>query len=325
MRITNNGTTDIEPPIQLHYKINGGPVVTEAFSDTLHSHETTLFTFAGNYDFTNHLVNYDSNYTIRIWSDKLYQDRLTYNDTLGVVVVSRGKSPLPIAPDTVIVNYHTSSTLSAQLPASIPQGVIGWYTNAGYESWNLLGYSPTYTTPIIYFDTTYYVTANPGTVDEPTVGTGTASGTGSFEFTKGYSRGRTIYLEQEVGHGTITKFAYNVKTPMNANTTDGIPMKIYMKCTDDNVFSTQTVNWEDEISGATLVVDDRVYFDQAGWFYFDMLTPFDFNRGNLVVFTETNCADYCTGTGNNQCNNCGQYVTGATNINNVAFNCTSST
>ena len=313
VKITNNGTTDIEPPIQLHYTINGGAVVTEAFTDTLRSHETTVFTFSSIYDFTNNLIDYDSNYTVSIWSDKQLQDRLTFNDTLGVEVISRGKSPLPIAPDTVLVSYRTPATLTAQLPAAIPEGVLGWFTNTGYESWNLLGYSETYTTPDIYFDTTYYVNANPGTVEDVTVGTGTASGVDPFTFNKGYSRGRILYRSHDdIGaYGTITTFALNVKTAANSAGSAGIPMKIYMKCTDDNEFTSTTVNWADEILDATLVVDDRVYFDHTGWFYFDLLTPFDFSHGNLVVFTETNCADYCTGTGN-QCNNCGQYVSGST-------------
>lgn len=323
VRITNNGTTDIVPPIQLHYTINGGAVVTENVTDTLHSHETKVFVFNNIFDFTNHLIDYDSTYMIKVWSTKLDQDRLTFNDTLGVTVISRGKSPLPIAPDTVIVNYYTSTTLSAQLPASIPQGVIGWYANTGYESWDLLSYSNTYTTPLIYFDTTYYVTANPGTVEDAIVGTSTASGADPFTFTNGYSRGRIIYLEQELGaHGMITEFALNVKTASNANASAGIPMKIYMKCTDDNTFNSTTVNWDDEINGATLVVDDRVYFDHTGWFYFTLQTPFTFSSGNLVVFTETNCADYCTGSGN-QCNNCGQYVSGAASY--PVFNRTNTT
>ena len=175
----------------------------------------------------------------------------------------------------------------------------------------MLTYSPTYTTPLIYFDTTFYVTANPGTVDVATVGTGTGNGTDPFTFTNGYSRGRILYLEQEIGgHGTLTSFAMSVKSPSSASASAGIPMKIYMKCTDVNVFTNTNVNWDDEILGATLVVDDRIFFDQAGWFEFNMLTPFDFSSGNLEIFVETNCADYCTGTGN-QCNNCGQYVSGA--------------
>ena len=310
LKITNNGTTDIVPPIQLHYTVNGGTTVTENFTDTLHSHETTLFAFNNIYDFTNNQLYQDDNYTIKAWATKLPQDRLTYNDTLDVVVVSKGKAVMPTAQDTVIVNYHTSTVLSAQLPAAISEGVIGWHTSAGYESWNLLGYGDTYTTPLIYFDTTYYVTANPGTVDEVIVGTGNGNGTDPFTFSNGYSRGRILYLEQEVGHGTISSFALSVKTASTAAASAGIPMKIYMKCTNENVYNSTTVNWDDEILGATLVLDDRVFFDHTGWFDFDLLTPFDFNSGNLEIFVETNCADYCTGTGN-QCNNCGQYVSGA--------------
>ena len=316
VKITNNGTTDIVPPIQLHYTVNGGAVVTEAFTDTLRSHETVAFTFASIYDFTNNLIDYDSSYTVSIWSDKLSQDRLMYNDTLGVVVVSLGKSPLPIAPDTVLVSYRTTATLTAQLPASIPEGVLGWFTNTGYESWNLLGYAPTYTTPDIYFDTTYYVNANPGVVnDNVIVGTGTTAGTDPLNFSAGYSRGRMIYLADEVGHGQITSFALNVKTAQPTAATDGVPMRIYMKTTDASEYtSPYTVNWEDEILGATLVLDGRVLFDHTGWFYFDLMTPFDFNDGNLEIYMETNCADYC-----NQCQNCGNDVTGAS-ITNLKFN-----
>jgi len=311
VRITNNGTTDIVPPVQMHYTVNGGATVSEALTDTLHSHETTVFTFNSIYDFTNNQINVDDNYTIRVWSTKLPQDRLTYNDTLGLTVVSKGKAVMPTAQDTVIVNYHTSTTLSAQLPAAISEGVLGWYKNTGYESWELLTYNPTYTTPLIYFDTTYYVTANPGTLDVVTVGTGTSDGTDPFAFTNGYSKGRMLYLEQEIGaHGTLTSFALQVKTPVSAAASAGIPMKIYMKCTDENVFTSTAVNWDDEILGATLVVDDRVYFNQAGWYEFNLIAPFEYSNGNLEVFVETNCADYCTGTGS-QCNNCGQYVSGA--------------
>ena len=121
--ITNNGTTDILPPIQLHYTVNGGSVVTENFTDTLHSHETTVFTFNNIYDFTNNQINVDNNYAIKVWATKLAQDRLTFNDTLGLTLVSMGKAMTPTAPDTVIVNYHTSSTLSALSLQSLSIGI----------------------------------------------------------------------------------------------------------------------------------------------------------------------------------------------------------
>ena len=64
VRITNNGTTDIVPPVQMHYTVNGGATVTEALTDTLHSHETTVFTFNSIYDFTNNQINVDDNYNV---------------------------------------------------------------------------------------------------------------------------------------------------------------------------------------------------------------------------------------------------------------------
>lgn len=322
--LTNNGTTDIVPPMQLHYTINGGATVTENFTDTLHSHETTTYVFNNNFDFTNDKIDTNDNYQIRVWVTKLAQDRLTFNDTLDELVVSRGKSNVPTVQDTVIVNYHTVGTLHAQLPSSIPQGVIGWYTNSGYENWNLLVYNTgTYTTPVIYFDTTYYATATPGTLETKIVGTGTASGQDPLTFDKGYSRGRILYTQQEIGtYGTITSFALNVKTASNANASAGIPMRIYMKCVDESSFNSTNVDWDAELIGATLVLEKRVYFNHTGWFDLDMLTPFDFTTGNLAIYMETNCADSCTGTGN-QCNNCGVYVSGAASY--PSFNETATT
>ena len=318
IRITNNGTTEIIPPMQLHYTINGGAVVTEEMTDTLLSHQTTLFTFNAVEDFTNNLQEQDSTYIIKVWATKLTKDRIQFNDTLNVTVVSRGKSSFPVVPDTVIVNYHTSGELTAQLPSTISEGVIGWYTKKGYESWDFLGYSNTYTTPLIYFDTLYYATASPGTIDVKTVGTGTTTETKPFVFDKGYSRGKMLYLEDQIqAHGTISTIAFNVKTASSEEASAGIPIKIYMKTTVDNTLSTQASNWNDDIDGATLVFDDRIHFNHTGWFDINLSTPFEYSEGNLIVYTETNCADYCTGTGT-QCNNCGAYVSGSTSY--PAFN-----
>lgn len=318
IQITNNGTTDIIPPVQVHYTINGGAVVSENITDTLFSHQTTSFTFNAVEDFTNNLIDIDSSYVIKVWATKLAQDRLQFNDTLGITVVSRGKSPLPIVPDTVIVNYHTSGVLSAQLPSTISEGVIGWYTKKGYETWDFHGYSDSLTTPLIYFDTMYYATASPGTLDFKTVGTGTSSETKPFVFDRGYSRGKLLYLEDEIGvHGTISTFSLNVKTASPETAAAGIPIKIYMKTTTDNNLSTSASNWNDDLEGATLVFDDRIFFNHTGWFDINLSTPFNYDNANLIVFTETNCADYCE-----SCNNCGVDVSGANNSY-PAFNSTS--
>lgn len=313
--LTNNGSQDLLPGTVLHYSVNGLPAVSEALADTLHSHETSVFAFNTPFDFTNNLIETDSNYSILVWATKDAQDRLQYNDTLVQGITSRGKSNVPSAPDTVDIYYYTSGTLTAHLPASIPQGVIGWYANTGYESWEFLGYTDsTFQTPITFFDTTFYANANPGYIFDTIVGalTGSTIGNGAqpFSFTKGYSRGRILYTENEIGqHGPITTIGVYVNSVTNVGA-GGIPIKLYLKETSLASFpSTAAIDWDNEVLGATLIVDERVYFDHVGWHYFSLPTPFNYGSGNLMVLTETNCADYCTGTGT-QCNNCGTYVSG---------------
>lgn len=312
VEITNNGSADIPAGTIMNYQVNSLPVVSEPITEVLASHETTTFAFNTIFDFTNNVIDVDSTYSVRVWVTKLTQDRLQFNDTIFENVVSVGKSALPIVPDTIVVDYRTSGTITGQLPASIPQGEIGWYANTGYESWNLLGYTDTYTTPVIYFDTTFYANANPGYLVDNIVGTGTTLGTQPFMYTSGYSRGLLLYTADEIGsHGTITSIGLYVGTA--ATGTNGIPMRLYMKETAQTSLSTSnaTVDWNSEIADATLVLDDNVFFDAVGWYFLNLTTPFEYNNGNLMIYTETTCADHCTGTGT-QCNNCGQYVSGTT-------------
>ena len=317
LTITNNGSQDLLPGTVMHYSINGLPAVSETMTDTLHSHETRTFLFNTQFDFTNNLIDSNTTYNILVWATKDAQDRLQYNDTLHQVIASRGKSALPIVQDPVDVSYYTRGTLTAHLPSSISQGVIGWYANTGYESWELLGYTDsTYQTPYIFFDTTFYANANPGYIFDTVVGnlTGSTTGNGAqpFVFTKGYSRGRILYTENEIGqHGPITTIGVYVNSITNVGD-GGIPIKLYLKETSLPSFpSNASIDWDNEVLDATLIVDEMVHFDHVGWHYFTLSTPFNYNSGNLIVLTETNCADYCTGTGS-QCNNCGALVSGGT-------------
>lgn len=315
--LTNNGMNDVLPGTRLNYSVNGLPTVTETLTDTLFSHVTRTYTFNTDFDFTNNLIDYDSIYNIKVWFSKDAQDRLQYNDTLSMTILSLGKSPRPLVQDTVNVPYHTVGILTAHLPASVPQGVIGWYANTGYESWEFLGYTDsTFATPVINFDTVFYANTNPGTLYDNIVGTGTQySGSQPFIFNSGYSRGRMIYTETEVGqHGSITTIGLNVKNFTSSNIgEEGIPVKIYMKqrSAAQGLYPTTAIDWDNDILGATLVYDGRLNPTTTGWYYIALSTPFNYAEGNLEVLVETNCGDYCTGTGS-QCNNCGQYVSGGT-------------
>jgi len=311
--ITNNGSQDIPAGTVFNYSVNGQAAVSQTLTEALASHQTATFVFNTAYDFTNNQVNIDDTYNVKVWVVKDAQDRLQYNDTLQMNIVSMGKASTPvIAQDTVNINYHTTGVLTASLPSNIQQGVLGWFSNTGYESWNLLNYGSSYTTPVIYFDTTFYVNANPGAIYDTTVGTGTLTGAQPFVFTSGYSRGRMLFLGDELGHsGTLTSISLYVNTA--ATGADGIPVKLYMKETNLTSLPTAAaaVDWDAESSSATVVYDGRIFFDHTGWYEINLTTPFNYQGGNLMLMTETNCADYCTGTGT-QCNNCGAYVSGTT-------------
>ena len=315
VEITNNGSSDILPGTVFNYSVNGQPTVSQTLNDTIYSHQTTTFAFNTLYDFTNNQVNIDDNYNIKVWVVKGAHDRLQYNDTLNLTIQSLGKSATPIvAQDTVNISYYTSETLTASLPASITNGVLGWFTSTGYETWELKAYGNTYTTPVTFFDTVYYVNANPGEINDTIVGTGTLTGTQPFVFNNGYSRGKMLYTAEEIGHfGTLTQIGLYVNTA--ANGADGIPIKIYMKKTTDAMLPTAAaaVDWDAETSTATLVVDKRIYFNPTGWCYIDLDVPFEYDADNLLIYTETNCADYCTGTGS-ACNTCGAAVSGGATL-----------
>lgn len=302
VNITNNGPRPIIPGTVFHYTIDGAPTVTETLNDTVLSHETRNFIFQTDFDFTNNLVGIDSTYSICVWIDSLPTDYINFNDSLCLDIVSLGKSNTPIVTDTVYVNFHNSTTLTATLPSSIPQGVLTWFSNTGFESWQYLYQGNSYTTPLIFFDTTYYVNAAPGYIYTNTVGTGTLTGTHPLVFNQGYSRGRILYTQSEIGsYGSINKISIDVATV--AGGALGIPIKIYIKQTDlATLPNNAPFDWDAELSGAQLIFDSQYYFNTTGWFDIDFSTPFEYTSGNILILTETNCG----GT------NCGTSVSGST-------------
>lgn len=292
IRIANNGPKDILPGSIFHYTINNGPIVTESLNDTIFSHQIRSFSFNATYDFTNHLINIDSNYTLKIWTNPVLSDVIRYNDTIQSLVVSKGKSYEPIVADTIIVNYSTPGTLIAQLPTQINPGIIQWFTREGNQFVGPLYQGPgPYITPnLIYYDTTYYVSVAPGVLYTPTVGTiSTANNASPFSFSNGYSRGRILYKQSEIGnYGVIAKIAINVNTI--ANGILGIPIKIYIKQTDlDTLKSSDFFDWDNEIADATLVLDAQKYFNTTGWVELPIGKPLNYTSGNILIYTESNC------------------------------------
>lgn len=307
IKITNNGSQDIAAGTTLYYQIDNNPVVTETIPEAIPSHQVRTFTFTNRHDFTNNLVGTDVNYNVKVWVNHLAADRIYFNDTINEVIVSRGKSNLPTVQSPVSVSYSTHATLTANYPPQIPAGtgVFQWFTRQNGEWYGPLyeGPGPYVTDDLIFFDTTYYVSVAPGQVYTPQVGTGNTNSSHPFLFTNGYSRGRILYLQSELGaYGEISKISINVATA--ATGVNGIPIKIYIKETDLNQLPTGAAtwaqNWEDEIADATLIFDEQHFFNETGWFTIQLPTPFNYSSGNIMILTESNCGttncSACSGT-----------------------------
>ena len=308
IKIANNGPKHIMPGTVFHYTVNNGPVVTQTLNDTIFSNQIRTFTFSTPYDFTNHQINLDDNYSLKIWANPISSDIIRFNDTIRSIVVSKGKSFAPIVVDTIDVSYSTPGTLVAQLPAQINPGIIQWFTKVGNQYVGPLYQGPgPYITPnLIYYDTLYYVSVAPGVLYTPQVGNvTTANNQSPFTFSAGYSRGRILYKQSEIGnYGVIAKIAINVNSI--ANGILGIPIKIYIKQTDlDTLKATDPFDWDNEIADATIVLDAQNYFNTTGWIELPISDPLNYTSGNILIYTESNCG----GTNCNAVSGGGTYPT----------------
>lgn len=115
-----------------------------------------------------------------------------------------------------------------------------------------------------------------------TIGTGTSTQTYPFYTGYGYTRSASLYTAAELGSsGNITHLGWYISTAQ----TSSIPIKIYLKRTNNSVLTNQT--WADMIAGATLVYNSTVSFTPVGWKTFD-ITDFTFCADNVIVLCEAN-------------------------------------
>ena len=294
VKLTNNGTIALQPGTPVYYSINGGTPVASTITETIGSHETTNYTFPVQYDFTNNQVNVDVPYSIKMWIDVVSGDRVRFNDTLSVNILSYGKSPMPTVNTPVHANYHEPAVLTAT--DATTGNAHFWYTNTGYESWQLQYVGDPYVTPAVYYDTTYYVASAPATFYDPQVGnvTTTASNniTQPFTFTNGFSRGKLLYKADELNaHGKLTQISLYVSNAADGE--QGIPMRLYAMNTELTSLTASPVStWDDEVAEATLIYDGSYFFNTTGWVSFSLPEPMEYDGNNLLILTET----YCGGT-----------------------------
>ncbi|MCX6270712.1 MAG: HYR domain-containing protein [Bacteroidetes bacterium] len=103
-----------------------------------------------------------------------------------------------------------------------------------------------------------------------------------FDAGSGYTRSASLYTNPEIGYyGIVTQLSWYVMTTESIN----IPIRIYLKPTTDNTLSPTT--WASMISDATLVYDDTLSFNKAGWINLD-IADFSYCSQNLLVLCEAN-------------------------------------
>ena len=302
VRLTNNGTTTLPAGSAIHYAINGGTPVNATINTAIGSHETVDYSFPVQYDFTNNQVNVDVPYNISVWIDVLAADRVRFNDTLNISIESYGKAQMPTVVSPVQVNYREQGSLTA---TDATTGMAHfWYTNTGYESWELQYVGDPFVTPTVYYDTTYYVASAPADFYTPQVGaeTHTTSAnniTQPFVFTNGFSRGKLLYKSDELNaSGKLMQISLYVSNAAGGD--QGIPMRLYAMNTDlTSLSATSVTTWDDEIAEATLIYDGNYLFNTTGWVSFNLPVPMEYEGGNLLILTETYCggANCSTATG----------------------------
>jgi hypothetical protein len=122
------------------------------------------------------------------------------------------------------------------------------------------------------------------------VGTGTSTQYTPMSTMWNYYRSAALYTAADInaGDGTITNLQWYCGT---ANTTTGIPVKIYMKYTAAAVLTADT--WVNLVAGTTEVFNATIIANATGWFDFDITDfAYDGDLGNLMVLIETGSTPY---------------------------------
>jgi len=246
--ISNNGSSTITSNLTATYIINGGTPVTETVNIPVPSGDTTSFTFATPInvglttgDTTLNIICYVSH------PDDPYHgnDTAQHTSVLGFI------PPSPIA-DHDTVPYGTSAMVGA-----ISSYNLNWYATP--TSTTVIHPGATYTTPLLYGNTAYYVSASEGIALEDSLETSFAAGNSC-------GGGAMFNLTPLTGNINITGF-----TVVPNTTNASMPVNVYFKTGSYLGSETTPGNWT-LVSSTTInaVSGQKVYFN---------CTPFTLTAG----------------------------------------------
>jgi hypothetical protein len=178
--VRNLGVNAINSPtstnITMSYKIDNLTPVTQNFTQVLMPGDSVLFHFTTLADFS--VTTATDTFAVMAWVT-LQGDNVQYNDTIKKSVISFHVPASPVVTPAT-VPYASPATLTASSPTNDP---ILWYnTPTGGSSFHT---GTTYTTPILYTNTTYYLESStltlvPGSFLSPNAFVGGNSCGGGF-------------------------------------------------------------------------------------------------------------------------------------------------
>jgi len=163
IRIKNEGSQPIlasQNSLTASYKVGSGSVVTQNVNLDVPAQGEVNFTFTTQANLP--APTNDVDYLITAWTD-LVNDPLRINDTLNKLVTSNYTPPAPSVVSPVSISYATSTTLTATSSDSIK-----WYSSP--TDTNALKLGNSYTTPVLFNHTTYYLSATKNTMTQYQVG-----------------------------------------------------------------------------------------------------------------------------------------------------------
>ncbi len=150
--VTNGGSANITS-FNASYKANTAAVVTETFTTLITPGDTLNYTFASPLNTGISAANNDTTISLILWVN-LATDPYSLNDTVERSFDFALTSGAPVVSNATIP-YATSTTLTAT--STDP---VVWYD--ALTGGNILGNSTTFTTPLLYANTVYYVEASSG-------------------------------------------------------------------------------------------------------------------------------------------------------------------
>ncbi|MCR4658875.1 MAG: T9SS type A sorting domain-containing protein [Bacteroidales bacterium] len=239
-----------------------------------------------------HLLNMkrndDTTFNIIVWVDSVNGDLVRKNDTVKASAISRFTLPAPEIEEYDTIDYATQLTM--QLPNN-PNAKPVWYD----RSMTMVGVGPTYTSPYLYIDDTFYVSQQVLRLSHGLLGdTSTVSQSREPRYPNPWqtynvqAREQYIITAQELYAmgllpGDITAISYKLDEILYSKTNTYQNFAISIGSTTDSVFKNKS-DWKPV---SDVYVDSNMDMSTTthqGWVRYEFSTPFEWDGlSNIVI------------------------------------------